>query len=64
MGLKYSSRWNPLNIYFFKVNNRNTFKVNNKDSKTTLMTSPGVFIFNFEQILDIALLFSMLTLNK
>ena len=44
----------PVNIYLFKVNNKNTrkryenmFKINNKDTRTTSMTFSGVFIVSF-----------------
>ena len=41
----------------------NMFKLNNKDTRTTLLVSPGVFI-NFYNISHIALLFLLLILNK
>ena len=42
----------------------NMFKLNNKDTRTTLLVSPGVFIVNFYNISHIALLFLLLILNK
>ena len=39
---------------------KSKFKVNNKDIKTTLVSCPGVFIVNFEQISRIVLLFQSL----
>ena len=50
---------NPAKIYLFKVNNM--FKVNNKSTKTI---SSGVFIINFENVLNLFLVFLSLTLNK
>ena len=47
----------------FKFNNGNTeamceiWKVNNKDTKTTILRRSGVFIVNVEQILQIVLVF-------
>ena len=54
---------NPADILLFKLEQySNLLKVNNKDTRTTPLA--GVFIFNFEQISHIALLFSMLPSNK
>ena len=39
------------------------FKVNNKDTRTTPHRS-GVFIFNFEHISHLALVFLFLTLSR
>ena len=41
-------------IYFFRVNNGNTRR---------MCLTPGVFIVNFEQILNIVLVFLLLTLT-
>ena len=61
----------PANIYLFKVNNRNTRKMRELCSKLTTKTPKrrqwrrsGVFIFNFEHILNLFLVFLLLTLNK
>ena len=58
-------------IYLFKVNNRSTRTMCEICSKLTLKTPErrhwrrsGVFIFNFEQISLIVLVFLLLTLNK
>ena len=57
-------------IYLFKGNNENTrtmwnlFKVNNKEIRTTSMTSLYGFMVNFEQISNIILVFLFLILNK
>ena len=57
----------PAGICLFKVNSGNTgaireiCSVNNEDTRNTSMTSPVVFIVNFEQIWYIVVL---LTLNK
>ena len=40
------------------------FKINNKDTRWRYWPCSGVFIVNFEQILHIILVFSLLTLNK
>ena len=37
------------------------FKVNNKDTRTTV--SSGIFVVNFEHISHVVLLFLLLTLN-
>ena len=42
----------------------NSVQVYSKDTGTTLMTSPCVFIGNFEQISHIVLVFALLTLKK
>ena len=39
------------------------FKVNIKDTRTTLWCRSGVFIVNFEHFLHLALVFLLLTLN-
>ena len=59
---------NPVNIYLFKVSNRNTRK---SKSKLTIKTRQRLewhrsrdFIFNVEHILHLFLLFLLLTLNK
>ena len=39
------------------------FKINNKDTRTTSMTSSGVFIVNFEHTSYLILVFLLLTLN-
>ena len=49
-----SQQWKQQN------NARNIFKDNNKDTRTTT----GVFVVNVEDVLHIALLFPLLTLNK
>ena len=54
----------PASIYLFKVNNGNTGTMSKICSKTTRKTPerrrPGVFIFNFEQVLHIGLMFQLL----
>ena len=40
------------------------FEANNKDIKTTSMTSSGVFIVKFEHILQIVQVLLLLNLNK
>ena len=57
---------NPTGIYLFKVNNGNTRKICEFYSKLTIKTPKlrqwrlsGLFIFNFNQILHIVLVFSM-----
>ena len=61
------NKWHLADIYLFKVNKENTvwdlFKINNKGTRATSMTS-GAFIINFEHILYIVLVFPMLTSNK
>ena len=59
------------NIYFFKLNNRNTRKRCEICSKLTIKTPErgqrrcsGVFIVNFEHILHLFLMFPLLALNK
>ena len=61
---------NPAGIYSFKVNNGNTWTMREicsmliiKAPERSQWRRPGVFV-NFEQILHIALLFQLLTLNK
>ena len=61
----------PANKYMFKVNNRNTTKrceICSKLSTKTLerrqLRRSGVFIFNFEHILHLVLVFPLLTLNR
>ena len=64
----------PASIYLFRVNNGNTnslwnlFKIKNKDTKTTSLTSfwrrSGAFIVGFEHISSIVLVFPLLSLNK
>ena len=61
---------NPVGIYMLKVNNRNTRARCEICSKLTMKTPercqwrrPGAFIVNFEHILHLALVFSLLTLN-
>ena len=61
----------PAGIYLFEVNNGNTRTMCEICSKLTIKTPEqyqwsryGVFIVNFEQISDIALVFPWLTLNK
>ena len=58
---------NLRNIYdedFLRNVNGYMFKVNNKDTRTTSMTSFCVSIVNFEHIPHLALVFLLLTLNK
>ena len=59
------------NIYLFKVTNRNTRKRCKICSKLTIKTSKrsnwccsGVFIFKFERILHLFLVFLLMILNK
>ena len=60
----------PVNIYLFKVINRNTRKRSEICSKLTLKTPErhlgpsGVFVVNFEHISDFFLVFLLLTLNR
>ena len=61
---------NPVGIYMLKVNNRNTRARCEICSKLTMKTQercqwrrPGAFIVNFEHILHLVLVFSLLTLN-
>ena len=61
----------PVNIYLFKVNNRNTRKRCKICSKLTINTPErrhwhcsDIFIVNFEHISHLFLVFLMLTLNK
>ena len=61
----------PANKYMFKVNNRNTRKrceICSKLSTKTLeqrqLRRSGVFIFNFEHILHLVLVFLWFTLNR
>ena len=42
----------------------NMFKVNNKDSRATVLASIGVFIVNFEHISYFVLVFVLLTLSR
>ena len=60
----------PADNYIFKVNNRNT-KLCVKYSKLTIKTpgrrqwgQSGVFIVNFEHILNLVLVFLLLILNR
>ena len=39
------------------------FKVNNKDTRRRQWHRPGIFIFNFEHISHLVLVFLLLTLN-
>ena len=48
------------NFPFIRDNNNN----NNKNSKWRQLCRPGVVTVNFEQISQIVLVFSLLTLNK
>ena len=44
----------PMLTYLKKQNNEwNMFKINNEDTRTTLLTSSGVFVVTFEQILQV-----------
>ena len=61
----------PVNIYLFKVNNRNTRKTCEIFSKLTIKTlerrqqsRSGVFIVNFENISHLFLVFLLFTLSK
>ena len=61
----------PAGIYLLKVNNGNPRKMCEICSKLTIKTpeqrhwrSSGIFIVDFEQILQIVLVFPLLTLNK
>ena len=58
----------PIGIYIFKVNNRNTRTRCEICSKLTIKnqinTPPGVFIGNFEHISHLVLLFLFLTLSR
>ena len=61
---------NPADVYLFKVNNRNIRKICETCSKLTIKTPErrhwrrsGVFIVNFEHILQLFLVFLLLTLN-
>ena len=61
----------PLNIYLFKVNNRNTRKRWKICSKLTIKTPErchwrhsGIFIVNFEHISHLYLVFLLLPLNR
>ena len=63
----------PASIYLLKVNIGNTqkmcdvwslFKVNNKDISTTSVISFCVFIFNFEQVSHIALVFFIIDFEQ
>ena len=61
----------PAGIYLFKVNNGNAGAMYEICSKSTIKTPErchwhrtGTCIVNFEQILHIALMFSLLTLNS
>ena len=40
------------------------FRVNNKDTRTTLMRRSGVFIVNFEHVSHLVLMFILFTLSK
>ena len=53
----YFYRWYPADIYLFKVNNANTRTI-------CEISSPGVFVVNFEQISHIVEVFPLLILNK
>ena len=62
---------NPVSIYLFKVNNKNTKTKCENCSKVTVKAPErrqwqrfGVFIVNFEQISLFYLVFPLLTLNK
>ena len=67
-----NKKTNPANIYLFKVNNRKNTRKCKICSKLTIKTSErcywrcsGVFIVNFEHILDLILVFIiLLTLKK
>ena len=69
-----SSSTNPVGIYLFKVNKRNTRTMCEICSNLTIKTQErrhwrhwsrsGVFIVNFEQTSHIVLVFLLLTLNK
>ena len=62
---------NPAKIYLFKDSNRNTRKRCEICSKLTVKTPEwrqwrrsGVFIVNFKHVVDLFLVFPLLTLNK
>ena len=61
---------NPVNIYLYKVNNRNTTKRCEIFSKLTIKTPErrrrrsDVFIVTFEHILRLFLVFLLLTFRK
>ena len=54
---------NPVNIYMFKVNNRNNRTRYQICSKLTIKT-PGVFIVNFEHISHHVLVFLIVNFEK
>ena len=59
----------PASIYLFKVNNGSTgtrcqIFLKLADTSAKSLTSFGLFIVYFEHVLDIVLVFSLLTLNK
>ena len=54
---------NPVNIYMFKVNNRNNRTRYEICSKLTIKT-PGVFIVNFEHISYLVLVFLIVNFEK
>ena len=63
--------WWKLTYYLFKFNNRNTtkkdvnmFQINNENTRTTSVTSSGVFIVNLEHISHLFLVFLLLALKK
>ena len=67
---KLLKEFNPTVIYLLNVNNRNTRARCEISSKLTMKTTEwhywrhsGVFIINFEHILDLVLVFLLLTLN-
>ena len=67
----YYSENSSAGIFLFKVNNANIRTICEVCSQLTIKTSErrhwrlsGVYIFNFEQISHISLVFSLLTLNK
>ena len=51
-------------ISLFKVSNENPRTMSEICSKLTINDMSSVFFINFEQILGIALVFELLTLNK
>ena len=54
---------NPVNIYMFKVNNRNNRTRYQICSKLTIKT-PGVFVVNFEHISYLVLVFLIVNFEK
>ena len=66
MKVAQKTRNNPSSNYMFRVNHRNTRKRCEICLKLTLKTPErsGVFIVNFENISQLALVFIWLTLNR